>query len=294
MRVFDISERLACRLVGLARSSFRRPLNRDTVDDPDKALRAWLRAWARKHARWGYRRAYIDARNDGWVVNHKKIQRLWGEEGLRVVVRRRWKRVGVSDLPTITKAAAPGDVWAIDFQFDSTMAGKPFKILSIVDEHTREALGGKVEYSITAEDLIDQLDVLVIERGMPKALRMDNGPGFISKALREWAIEVDLVFIPPGQPLAQWVHRILQRQAPGRMSQCQPVLLPKPCERHHRNLEGGLQHDPAAFITGVFDPRGLCSTVHPLKPVTTLKVTGPKTRGRSLGMRNILPANPPG
>jgi len=200
MRVFDISERLACRLVGLARSAFRRPLKGDTPDDPDRALRAWLRAYARKHARWGYRRATVAAREDGWAVNHKKIQRLWGEEGLRVVVRRRQKRVGVSDLPTITQAEGPGDVWAIDFPFHSTSAGKPFKILSIVDEHTREALGGKVEYSITAEDLIDQLDVLVIERGMPKALRMDNGPEFISKALREWAIEVDLVFIPPGQP----------------------------------------------------------------------------------------------
>jgi len=117
-----------------------------------------------------------------------------------VVVRRRRKRIGVSDLPAITQALAPGDVWAIDFQFDSTMAGKPLKFLSIVDEHTREALGGQVEHSITAEDLIDQLDVPVIERGMPKALRMDNGPEFISKALREWAIEADLVFIPPGQP----------------------------------------------------------------------------------------------
>jgi transposase InsO family protein len=183
MRVFDISERLACRLVGLARSAFRRPLKGDTPDDPDKALRAWLRAWARKHARWGYRRAYVEARNDGWVVNHKKIQRLWGEEGLRVVVRRRRKRVGVADLPTITKASAPGDVWAIDFPFDKAMAGKPFKILSIVDEHSREALGGKVECSITAEDLIDQLDVLVIERGMPKALRMDNGPVLIQPYL---------------------------------------------------------------------------------------------------------------
>jgi transposase InsO family protein len=125
------------------------------------------------------RGVYVDARNDGWVVNRKKIQRLWSEEGLRVVVRRRRKRVGVADLPTITKAAAPRGVWAIDFPFDKAMAGKPFKILSIVDEHTREALGGKVEYSITAEDLIDQLDVLVIERGMPKALRMDNGPVLI-------------------------------------------------------------------------------------------------------------------
>ena len=107
MQVFDISERLACRLVGPARSSFMRPLNRDPIADPDRAIRAWLRAYARKHARWGYRRAYVEARNDGWVVNHKKIQRLWGEEDLRVVVKRRHKRTGVSDLPTITKAEAP-------------------------------------------------------------------------------------------------------------------------------------------------------------------------------------------
>jgi len=187
MRVFDISERLACRLVGLARSAFRRPLKGDTSDDPNRALRARLRAYACKHARWGYRRAYVEARNDDWVANHKKIWRLWGEEGLRVVVNRRRKRVGVSDLPTITQAAAPGDVWAIDFQFHSTSAGKPLKILSIVDEHTRQALGGQVEYSITASDLIDQLDVLTIEHGSPKALR-------------EWANEVDLVFFPPGQP----------------------------------------------------------------------------------------------
>jgi transposase InsO family protein len=76
-------------------------------------------------------------------VNHKKIQRLWDEEGPRAVVRRRQKGVGVSDLPTITEAESPGDVWAIDVPFDSATAGKPFKILSIVDEHTGEALGGK-------------------------------------------------------------------------------------------------------------------------------------------------------
>ena len=144
MSVFDISERLACRLVGLSRSAFRRPLKADTPDDPDLALRDY----ARKHARWGYRRAYVDARNDGWVVNHKKIQRLWAEEGLRVVVKRRRKRICVSTVPGVTAEKA-NDVWSVDFQFDSTVAGKPIKILSVIDEHTRECLGGIVDYSIT-------------------------------------------------------------------------------------------------------------------------------------------------
>jgi len=199
IRVFDISERLACRLVGLSRSAFRRPLKGHTPDDPDKALRAWLRAYARDHARWGYRRAYVGARNDGWVVNHKKIQRLWAAEGLRVVVKRRRKRVGVSTIPAVVATQAD-DVWSIDFQFDSTITGKPIKILSIVDEHTRECLGGIVDYSITGMDLAEQLDVLALERGMPKALRMDNGPELISKAVADWASETERVFIPPGQP----------------------------------------------------------------------------------------------
>ena len=199
INTFDVSERLACRLVGLSRSAFRRPLQADTPDDPDLALRAWLRDYARQHPRWGYRRAYVDARNDGWQVNHKKIQRLWVEEGLRVVVKRRRKRVGVSTVPAVVAKSA-GDVWSIDFQFDSTITGKPVKILSIVDEHTRECLGGIVDYSITGLDLAEQLDVLAIERGIPGALRMDNGPELISNAVAAWASETERVFIPPGQP----------------------------------------------------------------------------------------------
>ena len=199
INTFDVSERSACRLVGLSRSALRRPLNADTPDDPDRALRAWLRDYARRHARWGYRRAYVDARRDGWQVNHKKIQRLWAEEGLRVVVKRRRKRIGVSTIPAMVAEKA-GDVWSVDFQFDSTITGKPVKILSIVDEHTRECLGGIVDYSITGLDLAEQLDVLAIDRGMPQALRMDNGPELISNAVAKWASETERVFIPPGQP----------------------------------------------------------------------------------------------
>ena len=128
---------MACRLAGLSRSAYRRPLQGETTADPDLALRDWLRAYAKKHPRWGYRRAYHDARGEGWVVNHKKIQRLWREEGLRVPQRRRRKRVGSStvDAPA---AVAPNLVWAVDFQFDADEQGRPIKICSIVDEHTRD------------------------------------------------------------------------------------------------------------------------------------------------------------
>ena len=95
-RTLKVSERFACRVVGQHRSTQRHTPASQTVEDPDAALRAWLCEYAGKHPRWGHRRAYHDARGEGWTVNHKKIQRLWREEGLRVVVKRRRKRVGSS------------------------------------------------------------------------------------------------------------------------------------------------------------------------------------------------------
>ncbi|MCV7532441.1 IS3 family transposase [Micrococcus luteus] len=199
-RKLRVSERMACRLVGLSRSAYRRPLKGDTVADPDRALRKWLRAWAKDHPRYGYRRAYHDARAEGWVVNHKKIQRLWRDEGLRVPQRRRRKRVGSStvDAPT---ADAPNVVWAVDFQFDADEHGRPIKICSIVDEHTRECIGGLVERSITADRLTAHLEDLVAARGAPAVLRSDNGPEFISEAMADWAgTRTGLSYIPPGSP----------------------------------------------------------------------------------------------
>ncbi|WP_330445806.1 IS3-like element ISAar43 family transposase [Kocuria rhizophila] len=199
-RKLRVSERMACRLAGLSRSAYRRPLQGETTADPDLALRDWLRAYAKKHPRWGYRRAYHDARGEGWVVNHKKIQRLWREEGLRVPQRRRRKRVGSStvDAPA---AVAPNLVWAVDFQFDADEQGRPIKICSIVDEHTRECIGGLVERSITADRLTAHLEDLVAVRGAPAVLRSDNGPEFISDAMADWAgTRTGLFYIPPGSP----------------------------------------------------------------------------------------------
>jgi transposase InsO family protein len=107
-------------------------------------------------------------------------------------------------IDTVT-ADAPNQMWAVDFQFDATTDGRPIKIVSIVDEHTRECLGGLVEWSITGEDLIAELDRLAGQRGYPGVLRCDNGPELACAALAEWACEhVGRHFIPPGQP---WLSR---------------------------------------------------------------------------------------
>ena len=199
--VMGVSERFACRGTGHPRTTQRHQAHAQTPADPDAGLRAWLHDYAKAHPRWGFRRAYHDARGEGWMVNHKKLQRLWREEGLRVPVRRRRKRLGASTAPGTAIADAPNRVWAVDFQFDSTTDGRPVKIASIIDEHTRECLGGLVARSITGDDLIDELDRLADQRGYPAVLRCDNGPELACAAMADWAGEqVGLAFIPPGEP----------------------------------------------------------------------------------------------
>jgi len=200
-RTLGVSERFACRVTGQHRDTQRHPPVSTTPEDLDAALREWLRAWAKDHPRRGFRPAYHDARAEGWNVNHKKVQRLWREEGLRVPQRRRRKRHGISSAPQVS-AYAPDQVWAADFQFDVTTDGRPIKIVSIIDEHTRESLGDLVERSITAEELINEPERLVVDRGAhPAVLRCDNGPELACAAMADWAARrAGLHFIPPGEP----------------------------------------------------------------------------------------------
>ena len=200
--MLGVSERFACRVAGQHRATQRHQPVSDTPEDRDAALRAWLRAYAKDHPRRGFRPAYHDACAEGWTVNHKKVQRLWREEGLRVPQRRRRKRHGTSTAPVTVTADAPNRVWAVDFQFDSTTDGRPIKIVSIIDEHTRECLGGMVERSITGEHLIAELDRLAGQRSSyPAVLRCDNGPELACAAMADWAHgHVGLHFIPPGEP----------------------------------------------------------------------------------------------
>ena len=153
-----MSERLACKAVGLARSTYRRLPVAQTPADPDADLRAWLRCYATERPCHGFRRAWATLCHDERrEMNLKKVHRLWREEGLRVRVHSPRKRAGVSSVPQVA-ADAPKVVWALGFQFDSTIDGKAIKIASIIDEHTRESLLDLVERSITAERFVAELD----------------------------------------------------------------------------------------------------------------------------------------
>lgn len=141
---------------------------------------------------------------EGWNVNRKRVQRLWREEGLRVPEQQpKRRRVGISTVPADRLAAEhPNQVWAMDFLFDTTSDGRPFKVLSMCDEFTRESIGGAVARSITADDVVAILDQAVRERGAPKHIRSDNGPEFVAAAIRDWCrfSGTGAVYIEPGSP----------------------------------------------------------------------------------------------
>jgi transposase InsO family protein len=143
-------------------------------------------------------------RNEGWLVNRKRVQRLWREEGLRVpasVLRRR--RLGTSTVPACRLSAErPNHVWALDFIFDATFDGRPIKALSMCDEFTRENLARRLGRSITADDVTHALDDTCALRGTPDYIRMDNGPELVAMAIRDWcrAHGTGTAYIEPGSP----------------------------------------------------------------------------------------------
>jgi putative transposase len=227
-QTLSMSERLACRAVGLARSTYRRTPIAQTLADPDADLRAWLGAYATNHRCHGLRRAWAALRHDERrAVNKKKVHRLWRQEGLQVPVGSPRKRAGAATAPQVG-ADAPEVVWALDFQFDSTIDGKAIKIASMTDEHTRESLLHLVERSITAERLVTELErVFAAAGGPPMVLRMDNGPEMISQALQQFcARKGRAVLHTARRPVGQRVHRIVQQ--PARQGMPQPQSLDQP------------------------------------------------------------------
>jgi putative transposase len=193
-----VSERQACRLVGVGRSTLRyEPHPRD-----DEELAERLKTIARKRKRYGYRHAWAELRREGWRVNHKRVWRVWTKEGLQVPPRRRRRKRPKPGGEVPLKALCPDHVWAYDFIHDACEDGRTLKMLTVLDEFTRECLCIEVGRSIRAEDVIEVLDRLFAVRGRPQFVRSDNGPEFIARALMEWLAQsgAGTIHIEPGKP----------------------------------------------------------------------------------------------
>ena len=187
--------RQACRLLGLSLSSFYfqpRP-TRNTL------LVERLQQIARQHPRYGYRRACAVVRRD-MVVNHKRVYQLWKREGLALKRRTRRRRRGTATMPL--QARYPGHVWTYDFMHDTCMNGRKLKLLTVVDEFTREALAIEVATVLPSRHVKAILSRLFHQHGAPQFLRSDNGPEFLATLLQTWLTEqgTRTVYIEPGCP----------------------------------------------------------------------------------------------
>lgn len=196
-----MSERRACRVLDQARSTQR---FEGQVHDEDARLTKRILELVRERPRWGYRRIGLLLRREGEQLNMKRMYRLWRAAGLKVPRKRRKKRgIGKSaNSCHVRPATKPNDVWTWDFMESSTVGGTKLRWLNVVDEYTRECLAIKVSRSITSEDAIDTLAELFSMRGVPRCIRSDNGPEFISKAIRGWLeqLSIEVLYVEPGSP----------------------------------------------------------------------------------------------
>ena len=195
---FGLSERSACRALGVSRATQRYASRKDTSDP----LLSHMRRLASSRPRAGYRTLLRLLRREGVSVNHKRVYRLYCADGLKLRVKRR-RRLAASPRQTPPPVTRPGERWAMDFVFDRTSDGHRFRILTLIDTFTRRAPGAVVERSIGGPRVVRFLDQVAAKSGYPKTITVDNGPEFISNALDQWAHahDVHLHFSRPGKPV---------------------------------------------------------------------------------------------
>ena len=196
-----VSERRACRVMGHARSTHRH-LARLPDDEPRLVSRMIELATA--YGRYGYRRITGLLRGEGWTVNHKRVERLWRREGLKVPQKQPKRgRLWLADGSCIRRRPEyRHHVWAYDFVADRTHDGRPLKILTVVDEYSRECLAIVVARRMRSTDVLETLATLFMTYGVPAHIRSDNGSEFTAALVRLWleALDVQTLFIEPGSP----------------------------------------------------------------------------------------------
>lgn len=192
-----LSERRALRIARMSASALRY----QPVPERNEALRQRILALAHRYRRYGADLIYLKLRQEGLRVNHKRVERLYTLEGLQVRRRKR-KKIPVADRCPLMRPSAANRIWSMDFVFDRTAEGRVLKCLTIVDDATHEAVAIAVDRGINGQGVTGILNRLALTRGLPQAIRTDNGKEFCGKAMQTWAYEqgVQLFLIQPGKP----------------------------------------------------------------------------------------------
>jgi transposase InsO family protein len=201
LKEYKVSERTACRALSINRNSYRyEPIRLPDEDD----IRADIISKATNFGRVGYRMVCNMMRNEGTLINHKRVERIWREEGLKLPHKQpKKRRLWLNDGSCMRlRAERPNHVWSYDFVHDVTMDGRELKWLNIIDEYTRECLYSVPRRSYKSADVMEVLADIMIIKGTPEYIRSDNGPEFIAKKLIEWLRDLEVItsYIEPGSP----------------------------------------------------------------------------------------------
>lgn len=199
MSKHGLSERRACRLAKMHRSTYQ---HKKKADDGNSVLRKRMLEIAFERRRFGYRRLEIMLRREGYVVNHKKLYRLYREEGL-VVKRRKGRKRALGTRRPMLVPDKPNQRWSLDFVSDALTDGRRIRVLCVVDDHTREALATIVDTSISGLRVGRELSKLMMMRGKPRTIVSDNGTELTSHAILKWCQDnqVEWHYIAPGKPM---------------------------------------------------------------------------------------------
>ena len=216
MEELGVAERRACKVLGQPRSTQRRI---PKIPDDEPRLVQRMTELATQYGRYGYRRVTELLRREGWTVNHKRIERLWRREGLKVPQKQpKRRRLWFNDGSCVRLRPAYRDhVWSYDFVQDRTHDGRKFRMLTVIDEYSRECLAIDVARRLTSEDVLERLSDLFVRRGVPDHIRSDNGPEFTARKVCEWLerVGVKTLFIEPGESLGERLQRVVQRETAG-------------------------------------------------------------------------------
>ena len=200
-KALSASQRRACKVLNQSRSTQRKLASTNVEEE---RLTARIVALATRYGRYGYRRITALLKQEGWQVNHKRVERIWRREGLKVPRKQpKRKRLWLNDGSCVRLRSKYKDhVWSYDFVMARTSDGRSFRILTLIDEYTRECLALLVSRRITYQDVIDQLFNLFVLKGIPEHIRSDNGTEFTAREIRKWLsrLGVKTLFIEPGSP----------------------------------------------------------------------------------------------
>ena len=281
MTAFQISERRACRALGVPRSS-QRYVGTERGREEELLLR--IRALARENPRHGYRRIKALLVREGRSVNLKRVHRLWRREGLKVPqIQRKRRRLGQSENGCARRRSErPDHIWSYDFIHDQTADGRGLKMLPVVDEFTRECLTIEVERSLRAEDVVSTLEYLFEVRGEPEFIRSDNGPEFIAEAVKDWLAGrgAKTLYIAPGSPWenaysetfnSRLRDELLDREVFETLKEAKVILEDHRLDYNHRRPHSSLGYrTPAEFAATQIKP-GVAS----LPPADAMPIPDP-------------------